>query len=413
MDAVTIVLAVGAVAGLHMAWLIGVRDGANAMGTSIGSGALTLRQALVVAVLFELLGALRAGGAVSETVAVRLVPLTGVGESSVELAAATAGGLVAAVSWLHAASALNWPVSSTHAVVGAMIGVGLWAGNVTGVDWAVALAVLAGWLASPLLAAAVGYALFVGFGRCIVRSRTPEVHVSRLGPVLAFGVFGALAFAVVDGGARTSPLLDRKLGWLVSLGVGLLAAVATRVAVRRRGEGNATDADRVEGLFAVLQVPTTSFVAFAHGSNDAANALGPMATVFGLVRGGVDAPAGQVAVPTNLLLIGAFGIVLGLSTFGLRLMETVGREVSELAPSRGFAAELAAAIVLASASILGLPISTTYTLVGAVVGVGLARGFGALDLGVVRGVLVSWVLTVPLTGALAAALAALSAFLLR
>ncbi len=414
MDAVTIVLAVGAVAGLHMAWFIGVRDGANVLGISVGSGALSLRQGLVVAVGFELLGALRAGGAVNETVAVRLAPLVEAGEPPVVLAAAAVAALVAALVSLHTFAAIDWPVSSTHAVVGAVVGVGLWVGGAAGVEWGVVASVLGGWLVAPVLALLAGYAVFVGLSLRVLRAPGAARRLLWFGPLLTWAVLGALTWTALEGGARTTPLVGSTATGAAAVAVGALGALGIGLLIRRSVEGDGGDTERAEAAFAWLQWPTASFLAFAHGSNDAANAVGPMSAIFGLVRGhgGFDAH-GPFVVPTNLLLIAGFGIALGLSTFGLRSLESLGRELRELTPSRGFAAELAAAFVLAGASALGLSVSATSTLLGAVVGVGLGRGLGALDLRVVRRMAAGWGIAIPLTAALAAGLAALTGAWLR
>ncbi|MEZ4253642.1 MAG: inorganic phosphate transporter, partial [Polyangiales bacterium] len=234
----------------------------------------------------------------------------------------------------------------------------------------------------------------------------------RIGPALVFFVGFALSFATVR--ERLQPWL----GWgtrealLLAAAVGALGALVARVLLVRRASvlGEGTPVERAERLFLFLQVLTACYVAFAHGSNDVANAAGPMAAVFSAVRDGVT---DEVVVPFNVLLIGAFGIVLGLGTYGFRVMATIGREITTLTASRGFAAEVAAATTIIGASVLGLPVSTTHTLVGAVVGVGLARSLGALNLRVLRGIALSWLATIPVTAGLAALLVSLASLLLE
>ncbi|MEM9069336.1 MAG: inorganic phosphate transporter [Myxococcota bacterium] len=394
-----------------MAWTIGANDVANAMGTSVGSGALTLRRAVIVAAIFELLGAFLVGGSVTETIGARLVRINTFVESPVIVAAGMTSCLIAASLWLHIATYLGWPVSTTHAIVGAAVGFGVWIQGTDGVQWGVLAQIVASWILSPLLGAVLGYYCFRLIRGRVLTVRDPGEAVLRIAPWTGFFIFALLAVAVVYGGLGPLSLdLSGGLVFAIAVAAGLAGAFGTTFVLRiyaRRRESR-SGLDRAERLFAVLQVVTACFVAFAHGSNDVANAVGPMAAVFAVVQGGIGT---TITVPNNLLMIGAFGVVLGLSTYGFRVMETIGKQITELTPSRGFAAELAAASTITLASKLGLPVSTTHTIVGAVVGVALARSLGALNLRVIRGVVASWVLTVPFTAVLAAILVQLVAWI--
>ncbi len=406
MEMTTIVLAIAAIAGLYMAWNIGANDVANAMGTSVGSGALTLRGAIIVAAIFEFGGAMLAGGTVTQTIRKGIVDMEVLGGDPMVIAVGMTCCLLAAALWLNIATFAGWPVSTTHSIVGAVVGFGLIAGGVHAVNWGVMGKIAASWVVSPLLGGVLGYSGFVFIKRRILNVDRPLLALRGWGPIMVFPIFAILALSVLFKGLK--PLkLDLALGpsFGIALAAGLLASIlsvpllrrATRLASENRDEG----VYRAERVFLVLQVMTACFVAFAHGSNDVANAVGPMAAVFSATSGDVGA---NVAVPHRVLLIGAVGIVVGLATYGYKIMATVGKKITELTPSRGFAAEFGAATTIVMASKMGLPVSTTHTLVGAVIGVGLARGIGAINMKVVSGIVASWFITVPFTALLAAGL---------
>jgi PiT family inorganic phosphate transporter len=410
-DIVTLILAACALAGLYTAWNIGANDVANAMGTSVGSGALTLRQALVLAAIFELAGALLAGGNVTRTLSEGLVAPSAVANDAMLLAVGMTCCLIASSIWLHFATSFGWPVSTTQTIVGAVMGFGLWLAGSDGVQWPVLGRVAVSWIVSPLLGGLLAFQIITFLKRFVLGVADPVAALRRIGPFLVFVVVFALSFATAYRGEPAPPLMRTQDALLLATGAGFVAALVARVLLVRRasllGEGAPTE--RAERLFLFLQVLTACYVGSAHGSTDVATAAGPMAAVFGAVRDGVT---DEVVVPFNVLLIGAFGIVLGLGTYGFRVMATIGREITALTPSRGFAAELAAATTIIGASVLGLPVSTTHTLVGAVVGVGLARSLGALNLRVLRGIALSWLATIPVTAALAALLVSLASLLL-
>lgn len=404
MDFVTIVLATAAVAGLYMAWNIGANDVANAMGTSVGSGALSVRHALIVAGVFELAGALLLGGRVTRTIGGGIVTPEVLGDEPIVVAIGMTACLIAAGLWLQFATSRGWPVSTTHAIVGAVLGFGLWSGGGAGVHWWVVLRIAASWILSPALGAALGFGIFTWIQRRLLH--TADLGEPGAGRPAVFALAPVFAFVLV--GATAGWLMTERMGWTwgvpTGAGSGVVAFAAMRAGMRKaRQSGN------VEHAFIAPQVLTACFVAFAHGSNDVANAVGPLAATFGAMSEGVRE---VVHVPFNVLLIGAFGIVLGLATYGYKVMATIGRSITALTPSRGFSAELATASTILLASRLGLPVSTTHTLVGAVIGVGLARSIGAVDLSVVRRIVVSWVFTLPVTCLLAMGIvAAIASFL--
>lgn len=400
MDFVTLLLAAAAVSALYMAWNIGANDVANAMGTSVGSGALTLRQALVAAAVFELAGAVFFGSTVTETIADGIVGISTLPVEPRTVAAGLTCCLISGAVWLHFATQRGWPVSTTHAIVGAVLGFGLVAGGPEAIDWSVVGTIALGWIVSPILGGLAAWSLFRLIQRRILQAPRPARGLLVLGPVAVFVMVSVPAFAL---GADPRPPLALGWPWTLAapaaLGAGLVGALVTRIWLGQQlREGRHRTADR---LFGRLQIVTACFIALAHGSNDVANAVGPMAGVFAALGGQLS---DSITVPMNLLLIGAVGIVLGLGTFGFRVMATIGREITELTAAHGFAAELSAALTIVVASEFGLPVSTTQVLVGAVVGVGLSRSIGAINLKVVREIAFSWVSTVPVTAALAAGL---------
>jgi PiT family inorganic phosphate transporter len=406
MEPTTIVLAIAAIAGLYMAWNIGANDVANAMGTSVGSGALTIRRAIVVAAIFEFGGAMLVGGTVTQTIRKGIVDLDALGGDPMVIAVGMTCCLLAAGLWLNLATYAGWPVSTTHSIVGAVVGFGLVAGGFNAVNWGVMGKIAASWVVSPLMGGLLGYFGFVFIKRRILNVDRPLLALRGWGPIMIFPIFSILALSVLFKGLK--PLkLDLALGPSLGIAaaVGLVASFASvpllRRATKPASQDRADRTHRAERVFLVLQVLTACFVAFAHGSNDVANAVGPMAAVYGATTGDL---AAKVAVPHRVLLIGAVGIVVGLATYGYKIMATIGKKITELTPSRGFAAEFGAATTIVMASKLGLPVSTTHTLVGAVIGVGFARGIGAINMKVVTGIVASWFITVPFTALLAAGL---------
>jgi PiT family inorganic phosphate transporter len=393
-------LLLAAVLALYMAWAIGANDVANAMGTSVGSGALSIRAAIVVAGVLEFGGAFLAGGHVTETVRSGILDPSLLVDRPGPLVWGMLASLAAAGTWLLLASRAGWPVSTTHSIVGAIVGFGAVGIGPGAVEWSKVAQIAISWVTSPLIAGVFAFLLFRFVNAAVLDQDDPIARARRLGPFFVFVVIFTLSLVTLHKGLKNLKL-DFDFGQAVGLStaLGTVSAVVAYAVLKRlrleEGEGDFRFR-RVETLFGVLQVMTACSVAFAHGSNDVANAIGPLAAIQQAVAGG--AAAGNAQVTTWMLAIGGLGIVVGLATYGYRVMETVGRRITELTPSRGFSAELATALTIVLASRLGIPISTTHTLVGAVLGVGLARGIGALDLRVVGSIVVSWLVTLP-TGA--------------
>jgi inorganic phosphate transporter, PiT family len=462
-----IILVLATLFGFYMAWGIGANDVANAMGTSVGSGALTLKQAVLVAAVLELSGAVLAGTHVSETVRKGIVDPGIFAADGLSFMLGMLAALLAAAVWLQIASYKGWPVSTTHSIVGAVIGFGLVYGGLGAIYWDKVGSTVASWVVSPLLSAFIAYSVFTLVLRKIFHKSNPLHSAKKLAPIFVFFVFTILALSMVFKGLKNLHLdLSLPAAFGVASAVGLVASIigawlisripeparpATGTAVeavtdpslvralekavkhlervhagapgplktevadaisevrrlrfesqrRYRFHTDSHEYQSVEKLFAYLQILSACFVAFAHGANDVANAIGPMSAVISVAMAGGASVAAKAPVPLWVLALGGMGIVVGLATWGWRVMETVGRKITELTPTRGFCAEFGAATTIVLATKLGLPISTTHTLVGAVLGVGLARGIGAVDLATIRDVVLSWLVTIP-AGALLA-----------
>ncbi len=393
---VFVVLAV--VFGLYMAWGIGANDVANAMATSVGSGALTIGAAIVIAGIFEFLGAFLAGGEVTSTIRKGIIDTGLLADDPNKLVYGMLASLLAAAVWLTIASRFGWPVSTTHSIVGAIVGFAAVAIGVDAVKWGEVGSIAASWVISPILAGSMAFLLVLSVQRLIFNTSDPEKYARRYVPVYIFATAMVIGLVTFLKGLKHVGL-DVSLGqgvgyaFVFAVAVGVIGFVVIR---RMRFKPEATEYFRfanVERVFAILTIVTACAIAFAHGSNDVANAIGPVAAVISVVNTGEVLQT--AAVPPWVLLLGAIGIVVGLATYGYRVMATVGRNITALTPSRGFAAGLAAATTVALASATGIPISTTHTLVGGVLGVGLARGIGALDLGVIRTIFMSWIITLP------------------
>ncbi len=404
----TLVLAV--VLGLYMAFSIGANDVANAMGTSVGSKALTIKQAILIAAVLEFLGAFLVGGQVTKTVRGGILdPMVSAAAPELIVYGMLAS-LTAAGTWLVVASRMGWPVSTTHSIVGAIAGFGIVAFGTGAVQWEQLVKIVASWVVSPMLSGALAYLIYRAITWTILRHPDPVRRTRRWAPLYIFGVVVVISLVTLFKGLKNINLdLSLMEALLWSSVLGIFAVIAGHFLIVTIGERRNSDSAApstgngqnivVEKMFGVLQILSACAVAFAHGSNDVANAIGPLAAVVNINQSGMVNP--ESPVPAWLLLIGGIGIVIGLATMGYRVMATIGTRITELTPTRGYSAEFAAALTIVLASRLGLPISTTQTLVGGVMGVGLARGFKALDLSMLGRIVVSWIVTVPVGALLA------------
>lgn len=395
----TIFLILACIFGLFMAWGIGANDVANAMGTSVGSGAITIKQAVLIAAIFEFAGAFLAGGQVTKTIRKGIIDADLLSATPELLVYGMLASLLAAGIWLLVASKFGWPVSTTHSIVGAIVGFAAVGIGVDAVHWSKVGTIVMSWVISPALAGIVSYWLFRSVQKLILNTEHPFENAKRYVPYYVFLTGFVIALVTMFKGLKHVGLettLAQNYG--MAFIVGLIIMFVSMHYTRRIQIKPEADKDfhfaNVERVFGVLMVVTACAMAFAHGSNDVANAIGPVAAIIGIVQSGGEI-AQKSVLPIWVLILGGAGIVAGLLMYGRRVMATIGKNITELTPSRGFAATLAAATTVVIASGTGLPISTTHTLVGAVLGVGLARGIGALNLNVVRTIFLSWIVTLP------------------
>lgn len=452
----SVVLIIAIIAGLYMAWNIGANDVANAMGTSVGSGALTLKQAVLLAAVFEFTGAFFIGGHVAQTIQTGIVDVKSLSAAEARpdradppaapaigpaMAAAIAtaparsgdqswwgaseatnpsghlytqlilgmlAALIASSIWLNVATYFGQPVSTTHAIIGAVIGFAIVAAGVHAVVWSMMGTIALSWVISPLVGAALAFIVYRLVQKYVLSSRHPVFMARRALPIGVAAVTFIIALSVIYHVLHLKPdmvLLSVPLALLLA---GISAIMAWKMLGGRNTRRHVHRSQRyqlVERWFGRLQVMTACYMAFAHGANDVANAIGPLGGIFHYAGGGTIAD--KAPVPFWLLAMGGVGIILGLSTYGYKVMAAVGKKITEITPTRGFAAEFGTASTVLVCSLMGLPISTTFVLVGAVMGVGMARGFGAIDLGVVRKIFASWLITIPVSAGLSAGIFAL------
>ncbi|MBT5258300.1 MAG: inorganic phosphate transporter [Nitrospina sp.] len=399
------VLAVSAC--IYMACNIGANDVANAMGTSVGSGSLTFKQAIYIAAIAEFAGAFFVGGHVSDTIRKGMLDPTIFSETPIILVYGMIAALLSAALWLNIASYLGWPVSTTHSIVGAVVGFGIMAGGMDAINWIKVWSVVMSWVVSPLMGGLVAFLLFRFLTNQVFRRRNPLLYAKRILPYMVFLVCVILANAMFYKGLKNLHLnfsfpeailysfIVGAIGFFIAKPLSKKISDVPRKEIHKQLEAT-------ENIFKYLQITTAFYIAFAHGSNDVANAVGPLAAVFSILNSGTVEM--KVAMPTWILALGGGFIVFGLLIWGRRVMETIGKKITEITPSRGFCATFAAATVVLICSKMGLPVSTTHTLVGSVIGVGLARGLPTLNLGIVKEIVMSWLATVPFTALLAAIL---------
>ena len=434
---ILILIGLSIVVCAYMAWNIGANDVANAMGTSVGSRALTLKQAVVIAAIFEFAGAFFAGDAVTDTVrkGILVVPFNDDGVVvdtllSQDIALGFIAAMMAAATWLTIATRMGLPVSTTHSIIGGIIGVGLvlevkWEMEL--IDWEKVGQVVMSWVASPLMGALIAFFSYMIIKKTVLDNDDPVSRSKWLAPILAFPTFFvlglALQFKALKGfisRAHSNGWID-KSNWLpagedgvfnpwaenawlplnalfLAACIGALASLVLYFVLRRVNiEEEVRGFKGVERIFVWLQIITAAYVAFAHGANDRSNAIGPMAAVWDVFSNPELQLAEQAPIPLWLVLLGSVGIAIGVMTWGWRVMETIGKKITDITPTRGFAAEFGAAttILIFSMPFLAVPVSTTHTLVGAVVGVGLAGGAKAVDFRVFGKIAASWVASVP------------------
>ncbi|WP_108652239.1 inorganic phosphate transporter [Dongshaea marina] len=385
--------------GFFMAWGIGANDVANAMGTSVGTKALTIKQAIIIAMIFEFAGAYLAGGEVTSTIRKGIIDTTAFAGHPDILVNGMIAALLSAGTWLLLASYFGWPVSTTHSIIGAIVGFAVVSIGPDAVQWGKFGGIVGSWVVTPAISGILAYFVFISVQKLIFDTSNPLLNAKRYVPWYMFLTSMVICLVTIRKGLVHIGLdLSVAEGIWVSVGISLLIALLGAGYIRMQKYNPDDDATmhyaNVEKVFGILMVITACAMAFAHGSNDVANAIGPLSAVVSIVAAGGQVLA-QSSIAWWILPLGGLGIVLGLASLGHKVMATVGTGITHLTPSRGFAAQLATASTVVIASGTGLPISTTQTLVGAVMGVGLARGIAALNLNVLRNIVVSWIITLP------------------
>ena len=391
--------------GAFMAWGIGANDVANAMGTSVGSKAITIKQAVLIAIIFEFAGAFFAGGEVTATIRKGIIDPSYIASTPELLVFGMLASLLAAGTWLLIASYRGWPVSTTHSIVGAIVGFAAVGISRDAVNWGKVGSIAASWLVSPAVAGSISFVLYKTVQHWIHDTQDPFTQSKRLVPLYILLVGFVISMVTLTKGLKHLGLniSYQDALWMAAIAGLTIMAIGSFFVQRVHADPEVSEdvhLANVEKVFSILMIFTACAMAFAHGSNDVANAIGPVAAIVSVVEHGGEIAA-KSALPLWILLVGAVGIVVGLMTFGHRVIATVGSGITELTPSRGFAATLAAATTVVVASGTGLPISTTHVLVGAILGVGLAMGSDSLNLKKIGSIFVSWIVTLPAGAALA------------
>ena len=388
--------------GLYMTWGIGANDVANAMGTSVGSGAVTVKQAIIIAAIFEFAGAFIAGGSVTKTIRKGIIDPAPITANPELLVYGMLAALLAAATWLLIASTKGWPVSTTHSIVGAIVGFAMAGIGVDAVNWSKIGKIVASWLFSPLLGGIFGFLLMISIRKLIMNTDNPFQKAKAWAPFYVFLVGWIVSLVTMFKGLKHLKLdFSMTESFIAATVIGLVVAFIGKMMVSGITIDENADKDfqfaSVEKVFVPLMIITACAMAFAHGSNDVANGIGPLAAVVSLVNSGGEVTQ-KASLPLWILVLGGVGIVVGLATMGYKVMSTIGTKITELTPTRGYCATLAAATTVVLASKTGIPVSTTHIAVGGVMGVGLARGIGALDLRVIVNIVVGWVITLPIAG---------------
>lgn len=388
------ILIISLVFGFYAAWNIGANDVSNAMGTSVGSRALTITQAVLIAAFFEFLGAVLFGSHVTETLQKGIINPAAFSHEPLLLVKGMLSALLATGIWLQLATYFGLPVSTTHAIVGAIVGFGTVVGGTNAIYWEKVVSIGASWVLSPLFGAVIGFVIFYFLRKKIFYSIAPLDATKRALPWLTASMAIVLALVVLPvGSSLLSPLHISCYALISALSAHVLCRYIKAPATVLGSVGAVSDFGSVERIFAILQISSACLMAFSHGANDVANAIGPLAAIVSIIETG--STSFEPTVPPWILTVGGVGIVIGLATWGWRVIETIGTKITELTPSRGFAAEFAAAFTVLMASRLGFPVSTTHTLVGAVLGVGLAGGINSLNIRMIRDIFLAWIVTIP------------------
>lgn len=395
-----VILIVAYLLGFYMAWNIGANDVANSMASAVGAKAITVRQAIIIAAVLNIVGAVLIGSHVTDMIRKGIVSTEVLVDPRMALIGALSA-LSAAALWVSFATWKSLPVSTTHSIVGAMIGFGLMAGGVKSIKWVNLGAVVMSWIISPLFSLVIAFIIFKIIVRLILSRQNAWESALRLSPYF----IGTTFFVVILSFLFKTPLGQRlaigtSAALLIAFLMSWIAGWSGRWLLRRFLIGKISP--HAEEIFRRIQIGTSCYVALAQGANDVANAIGPLAVIYFLVKTGTV--GGQVPVPVSLLLFGGVGIAFGIWMAGERVMSTLGTKITSLTNTRGFSVDFAAATTVLIASKLGLPVSTTHAAVGGVIGVGLAGGLEAVNFRIVFKIMIYWILTVPVAAGTSIAL---------
>ena len=392
LDPFNILLLAGFI-GFFMAFGIGANDVANSMGTSVGSKAITIKQAIIIAAIFEFLGAFLAGGEVTSTIRKGIVDPNLYANDVNIFVIGMISALLAGGTWLFIASLRGWPVSTTHSIVGAIIGFVLISKGVDAVSWGKVGNIAMSWVTSPLFSGTLAFGLYISAKKLILDRANPGKAAITFIPLYSFLVAVVISLVTARKGLKHVGIeFSENEIYLFTLIFSIIVATGTAFFLRRNKDQIMREGG-IEFAFGLLMIVSASAMAFAHGSNDVANAIGPLAAVVSVVDTGEI--GSKSSISPWVLLIGGIGIVFGLATLGSRVISTVGKKITALTPSLGFSAEMATASTVVAATYLGFPISTTHTLVGGVIGVGLAKGAEHLDYDSIKRIIASWLVTIP------------------
>jgi PiT family inorganic phosphate transporter len=385
------------VIGLYFAINIGANDVANSMATSVASKALTIKRAVMIAALFDVLGAVLVGAYVANTIRKGLVDPA----HFVDFPNLFMLGMLAAVAgsalWVNIATLLHLPVSTTHAIIGGVLGFGLVSVGASAINWIVVGYVVLSWIISPVFGGVVSFVIFTIIKNYILNSKEPIKKARRLGPYFVGIVFFVLTMAIIYKGLKNLHLdLPFLEATLISLLVGLTGFAAGSTLMQLNKDKDTDPYSQVEKLASPLQVLAACFKAFSHGANDVANAIGPVAAIVSVLQTGQVMQ--EVSVPIWILLAGGLGLAVGAYVWGKGVMETVGEKITSITPTRGFSAEFGTAVTVLLCSRFGMPVSTTHVAVGNIIGVGMARGISAINLTVIKKIFYAWILSVPAAG---------------
>jgi PiT family inorganic phosphate transporter len=399
-----------ALLGLYMAWNIGANDVANSMADAVGSGALSVKQAVIAAGICEFAGAVLVGSHVTETIRKGIVDPSALasmpglldGEPAALLVIGMSAALLSAAIWLNFATWTGMPVSTTHSIVGAVAGFGIVAAGIGSVQWGKMGQIVASWFVSPFAGGLMAFIIFKIISRLILGHHQPAKAAIKITPYIVFFLAMVVTLATIYKGFKH---VIKGIDWLtdthtllIAFVISVIATVISRIHVAKKLAGKeilpiSQQLELVEKVYVPLVIISSCAVAFAHGANDVANSVGPLAAVANILRTGTVEM--KVPVPLWILVLGGGGIVLGLATYGYRVMATVGTKITEITPTRGVAADIAATATVLICTRLKLPVSTTHVLVGAIMGIGLARGLAGIDARIAKKIFKSWVITVP------------------